>query len=285
MRTLKPLSLVAWTLCALTVAATLAGCGGRPAARKQTFDFSEDDTPWPDASVKSLQVYAVLTPDPKALQSEGDMAVVEAALAGEGPRYAAVRGHVKSVPGNYQLQYVTDFADLPHAEFSEARVKPMVAELPEGARELASTARLAVVVRSDTGLLPGEGHVRLAGLVALSIADKFGGVVVDLMARRAYTADGWHAVLASSTLGAEQVRLVSRKQPDGTVVLHSRGLPKFGLPDIEWAGLGESQAAQMRGRFIDALTQLRRGGPNSMELGACTAQGIQWDAGCASLAR
>jgi hypothetical protein len=279
-RTLRKL-LGVLTLCGLG----LVACGGSTPAKRPAIDFSEDDTPWPDASVKSLQLYAVLTPDPKALQSEGDLAVVEAAIAGEGPRYSLVRAHVSGVPANYRLNYVTDFADLPHPEFAEGRVKPMVAELPEGARELAGTARLAVVIRSDAGLLPNEGHIRLAGLVALAVADKFGGVVLDLMARRAYTADAWHATLAASNLGAEQVRLVARKQPSGQVVLHSRGMPKFGLPDLELAGLQPTQVDLMRDRFIEAVMALRRGGPNALDVGPCTDQGITWDAGCASLAR
>ena len=242
-------------LMALTTCALLA-CGGGGAADLSSID--EDLASLPDPNRKSLQLYLVLTADPTAMQGKPAVDAMWKAVEGAGERYQAVRRHVRWVPGNYELDVTLDFADLPHQAVSPEAMAPLLADLPSAVRRKAEDAKLAVFVRSSTGVLPDGNHIRLAGLAALYAADTYDGVVVDLLARRAWTAADWHAELSTAPLSKSQVRLTSRFEGKARWLL-SRGNPKYGAPDVQMRGIDPATLDAARAKFVavvDAVIKL-----------------------------
>ncbi len=243
------------TTIALTASLLLA-CGARPAASS----IDDDIASLPDPNRASLQLYLVLTDDPRAMQGKPAVDAMWKAVGGEGARYQAVRRHVKWVPGDYELDVTLDFADLPHASLSPTALAPMLRDLPPALRARAEAAKLAVFVRSGARVLPDGNHIRLAGLAALYAADTYDGVVLDLLARRGWTRDAWHAELSTAPLSKAQVRLTSRFEGKARWLL-SRGNPKYGAPDLQMRGIDPNRLPAARARFVAVQSALvARGG-------------------------
>jgi hypothetical protein len=282
------------------VAVALVACGGgpKPMPVDPTAGVPEVRVPGPAASEmarvgeRSLQLYIVLTNAPDAMQGEAAVDAMWAAVRGEGPRYEAVRRHVKWAPSGYELDVTLDYADLPHPQVSPAQLEGMIATLPASAQARARGARLAVFVRSGTGVLPNGGHIRLAGLAALQAADQWNGVVLDAVARRGFTADAWHRALSAPSLGAEQGRLAARSDPDGGRWLLTRGNPKYGAPDLQMRRVPEAKLAAARARFIAAQQAIMAGAGagatvpvpgGRVALGPCEAPPGMHDADCVEI--
>lgn len=275
----------------LLAALVLCACGGAPPPAPR---LADDLAAIPDTERKGLQLYVVLTEDPAAMQGPGAVDDMWKAVRGEAERYRAVRQHVQWVPGDYELDVTLDFADLPHAELAPERLAPLLEGLPPEARAQAERARLAVMIRSDTRVLPDGNHLRLAGLAPLFAADRWGGVIVDLLARRAWTADGWHAELAAPRLSARQVRLASRPDPQGGTELLTRGNAKYGVPDLVMRSVPRDRLPAARARFsaVQAALLTRGGKPGDTlpiagappaRLTPCGPDAGDFDASCVSV--
>jgi hypothetical protein len=280
MRALSGIGLGFGLALTLTLTSACGGTSGASDRRAAAAALAEDASFWPDPDVKSLQLYVVLTPDPQAMQSPDAFAGVDAAVNGEGPRYAAVRGKARVVPSGYKVDFSVDFADLPHPAVDPAQLAPMLKTLSAEAQALAASAKLAVFVRSDAKLLPHGDHLRLTGLVPLSIADKWDGVIVDLIARRAWTKDQWRAELAAERLSDKQLRMVTRDDTDGKKWLLTRGNPKFGLPDLEMRGIPAAELEPARAKFSKLQQRLHAQGPSLAPAGPCTGPKGTYDADC-----
>lgn len=233
----------------------VAACGGGPTAAPPPA-IDPDLAGLPDPHRPTLQAYLVLTRDPAAMQDPTAVAAMWDAVHGKTPRYAPIRGHVRWVPGDYALDVELDFADLPHPRFSTERLAPLLAALPPAERAKAEAATLGVLFQSRVDALPDGNHIRLAGAAALYAADRYDGVVVDLLARRAWTPAAWHGELTAPRLSDRQRRFVRA----GDALL-TRGNPKFGAPDVRVVGVTEHNLAAAQARFaaLDAHV-LARGG-------------------------
>ncbi len=247
----------------------LLACGGAPPAAPPSPTEDPDLAGLPDANRPTLQAYLVLTRDPTAMQDPTAVAAMWDAVHGKTPRYAPIRGHVRWVPGDYALDVELDFADLPHPRFSAERLAPLLAGLPPAERAEAERAALGVLFQSRVDALPGGNHIRLAGAAALYAADRYDGVVVDLLARRAWTPAAWHAELAGPQLSDRQRRFVRA----GDTLL-TRGNPKFGAPDVRVAGVTAANLAAAQARFaaLDARALAR---------GAAVGETVQLPGGAA----
>ena len=270
-------------LALLSTVVSFVGCGAGPGSaerRAAMAALAEDSSFWPDPDVKSLQLYVVLTPDPQAMQGTDAFPGIDAAVNGVGPRYADVRERVRAVPNGYKVDFSVDFADLPHPALDPAQLASMLKSLSGEGRALAESAKLAVFVRSDAKLLAGGDHLRLTGLVPLAVADQWDGVIIDLVARRAWTKDQWHAELAAEKLSERQLRLVARDDAAGTQWLMTRGNPKYGLPDLEMRGIPTAGLEAARGKFMAAQKRLHAQGPSAAPPAACTGPKGTYDADC-----
>ncbi len=262
----------------------VAGCGGR--AAPATF-VEPDVSSWPEVGPPSLQLYLVLTADPAAMQDEAAVSGMWDAVHGRSPRYAPIWRHVTWVPADYALDVDLDFAHLPHAAFSAARLAPMLSELPAPLRARAEQAKLAILFTSRVATLPGGNHVRLAGAAALYAADAYDGVIVDLLARRAWAPADWLNELSGAALSVRQRRFVGRADR-----LATRGNPKFGAPDLEMTGVTAANRAPAQARFAAAdAALLAHGGQvggtlstadGPVPLLPCASQAA--DAGCVRVA-
>ncbi|MEE2789907.1 MAG: hypothetical protein VX589_21375 [Myxococcota bacterium] len=179
----------------------------------------------------SLQMYLVLTSNPRAMQSDVEVEAMWNAVHGVDPKYRAIRQALTWVPKNYTLDVELDFADLPHAAFPRRRLNALLKTLPNIERQRAQTAVLGVSVRSSGQTLTGAAQIRLVGAAVLYIAERHDGVIIDLLARRAWTSRSWRAELQRQQLSKLQSRVVGTKR--GAVgQVRTVGWLKFGLPDI-----------------------------------------------------
>ncbi|MCA9541710.1 MAG: hypothetical protein KC620_22590, partial [Myxococcales bacterium] len=175
------------------VTAFFLACGARPPA-----PVDVDDEPLPPAGDRpALQLYLVLTNDATAMQDEASVAAMWDAVHGRTARYQPIFKHVTWAPPGYELTVDLDFADLPHPALDPKAIEAIVATLPEAAQAKARAAKFGVIFQSDAAVLPGGAHIRLAGTAALYAADRYDGVVLDLLARRGWTPDAWLAELAA----------------------------------------------------------------------------------------
>ena len=248
----------------LTLLFCLSGCGGAPPPSGGEVD--EELASLPDPSRASLQLYLVLTNERSAMQTKDEVDAMWRAVGGEGPRYQAVRRHVRWVPGSYELDVTLDFADLPHPAVSLDGLRPLLASLPPAATDRALGAKLALFVRSRAGLLPEGNHIRLAGLAALYAADTHGGIIIDLIGRRAWTPDDWQAELAGRALSKRQLRLSQRPDGDKRWLL-TRGNPKYAAPDLQMRGIDRGRIGAARALFVQVQEALVvRGGTAGQRL-------------------
>ena len=107
------------------------------------------------------------------------------AVHGRTASYSSIRKHVKWVPNDYTLDVELDFADLPHVAFPARRLNRMMRTLSNDLQQKAKRASLGISVRSRSSSLGGGNHIRLVALAALYIAEKYDGVIVDLLTRKA----------------------------------------------------------------------------------------------------
>lgn len=274
----------------------LAGCG--PATAPRVASLLDDTVADPFAGVgrPTLQLYAVLSDDPQAMQGPEDVAQMWLTVGGQGPEASAIRRQVEWVPGDYRLNIDLDFADLPHPKVPQKAFDALARQLPAPLAARARAAKLAIFFRSDAGLLPGSDHLRLVGLSALHAAQRFDGVIYDLIARRAWRPADFARALAAPELNlSEHTR--TQRRPDGAQALwlFTRGEPRWGRPDLQLRRVPEGQAAPAE-RLLEAARHAAAALPEPLQPGqtlqtpegpvatrACEAPAGLHDAACVQL--
>lgn len=269
-------------LAALAALALLAGCGGAPRPAPI------DQTPLLPSERPTLQMYLVLTDDPRAMQGEGAVEAMWDAVHGRTAKYAPIQSRLQGVPGGYEVDVELDYADLPHPMLPAEALAGLIEDLPPADRARAEKATFAVSIRSAAPPLPRGGQIRLVGTAALFAADRHDGIVLDLLARRAWSAAGWASELSGAVLSGAQVRLIRRIGPEGGVMLLTRGNPKYGAPDLQMRGIPQDRLSAARARFVAAqAVLLEEGGApgrtlmlddGALSLGECV--GVAVEVGC-----
>ena len=281
------------------------GCGGRPAPKPvDTLDTDTADLPsgapkitfQPQAAV---QLYVVLTADPSAMQDQAARDAMWKTVGGHGPRAGTIRKQVEWVPEGYELAIELDFANIPHPKVDHKQLLAIARKTSPALGSKAKKAKLAVFFRSNAPTLPGGDHIRLAGLAAYHAATTYDGVIIDLITRRAWSADTWYQELSAKALSEKQVRLSARPDKGQTRWLFTRGHAKYGLPDLQIRGvsadalpaaqtrLGEL-AALLRARAETLGTSAKVGDvitlpSGAVTLEACDAPAGLFDGGCAQI--
>ena len=204
-------------------------CAGSPPA-----SFVDTD---PDAvfeSIPALQMYLVLTQQADAMQGEDALQDMWAAVHGERKNFRFIRNWLakSKVPRDYKVDIELDFATLPHEKLPARMLNPILKGLSPERRAAAARATLAVSFRSHNQTLPAANHLRLVGAAVLRAAERYDGIVVDLLSRRAYTAKAFRTHLVSSRLNEEAISIKRRPLKDGRHLVISRGQIKLGLPDF-----------------------------------------------------
>lgn len=214
------------------------------------------------ASRDALQMYLVLTNQPAAMQSPADVEDMWTAVRGEQQDFTFVSKYVSQihVPADYRVDVELDFASLPHPKLSAKRLHPMLRNLPAAAKKRSDEAVLAVSIRSRSQTLPLGNHIRLVGAAVLRAAERYNGVIVDLLARRAYTADSWRREISRENLSARQIRIAKRRAPNGRILFLSRGHIKYGAPDVVVGPFRPDQEDTAKRLFLAAQVGVLRGG-------------------------
>lgn len=268
------------------LAALLTACGGAPPPAPI------DQDPLLPSERPTLQMYLVLTDDPQAMQRDGDVDAMWDAVHGRTERYRPIHARLQGVPGGYEVDVELDFADLPHPMLPAEALASLIADLSPADRARAEKATFAVSLRSAAAPLTAGGQIRLVGTAALFVADKHDGIVLDLLARRAWTAGQWASELSGAVLSGGQVRLIQRIEAEGRVMLLTRGNPKYGAPDLLMRGIPSDGLTAARARFLAAqAVLLEEGGApgrvvvlddGPLSLTAC--EGVTVEVGCVSIA-
>jgi hypothetical protein len=247
-----------YALCTLLLFAT--ACGGAKKRTSAVDDLDREATLAFADRGPTLHQYVVLTARPTAMQTEAERKAMWATVQGKNPRHAWLAQHIATLPGDYEANLTLDFADLPHPVLPKAALTKLLKGLSAVDRQQAEAAKLGVFVRGDLKGLPEARQIRLAGAAALHIAETYDGIIIDLLARQAWTAPEWAKAIKAPQLGMEHVRLVARKASDG-IWLFTRGNPKFGEPDLLMRGVKPDQmaAAQATFKAVHAAL-LKRGG-------------------------
>ncbi|MFN3201572.1 MAG: hypothetical protein ACE366_24430 [Bradymonadia bacterium] len=264
---------------ALLTALALAsqwGCGGgRSAASRNAAgalaDLEADTARLPGGSTvsalagdgavgqKGLQLYVVLLPDASAFQGPEAQKAMWRAVRGEDPKFEGIARQVR-LTGDYPLEIALDFADLPHPQVSMSRIGRMLDELPPALAAQGKSSALAVFVQSRAPVLAGGGHVRMVGSAPLFIAERWGGLIVDLIGRRAWTPEAWRAELEASALSPKQVKLIDQRDPEGGRWLLTRGLSKFAVADVQIRKIDPERLVEARKRILEAQETALSGG-------------------------
>lgn len=275
----------------LIAAASLSACGGGPKP-KPVADF-EDDAVRVVEYESTLHQFVVLTANPKAMQTEPDRKAMWAAVNGTDPQHAWIAPYIKQLPPGYKANITLDFADLPHQALPAKRLESLIKGLSKVQQTKARDARLAIFVRGDLVGLSGAAQVRLAGVAVQQIAEAHDGIIIDLLARRAWTRDAWLGEIKARQFGPNQIRLGAAKKGGG-VWLFSRGNAKFGEPDLLIRDIAPDKMASAKARFKTVhAALLARGGARvageasntiaGETLLPCTAPPRFFDAGCVQI--
>lgn len=205
-----------------------------------------------DAKSMAVVSFAVFGPEAPA---EGD-AVEQAVQQAVAQPPAALAGVISSVKPWPELLYVPApvDADLP------LELSALAAEAGPAASALEG-ARSAVFVRYAGKALSDEAQVRAAAFAAAALATGPDRVVVDLGTRRAWTGANFAAWVAADDWIADQVTLSAEQGEDGSITFFTRGMARFGQPDLEAAGVPREQAKARFDAFQKLYAALRVHGP------------------------
>ena len=119
-----------------------------------------------------------------------------------------------------------------------------------------SGATHVAIIRYAGPTLPGHVQVTATLKAAAVLASSENHVLIDLSTRQIYDALGWARWVDRPDVMTAQVRPGAERGPDG-VTLFSRGMAKFGLPDLEIYGLPEQAARSRFKGFQKAIQGLR----------------------------
>lgn len=176
---------------------------------------------------------------------------------------------------------------------------PVDAELPLDMAALAADAgeaaprveqaRSAIFVRYAGRALEGDRHLRGAALATAGLLSP-GAAVVDLGTRRVWTNEAFFEWLTGDDWLADQLTVDAEQAEDGTVTLFTRGMARFGLPDLEAGGIAPASVKARFQGFQAMMRALIEHGPakpgdtvNGTELGRCRRPAEAIERACVSM--
>ncbi|MEE2788765.1 MAG: hypothetical protein VX589_15625 [Myxococcota bacterium] len=145
-------------------------------------------------------------------------------------------------------------------------VAPVDAKLPvhmsaiiDVAGELAARLRQATHVAFVQYLGPArddDAALRAAATALARMADS-NDVLVDMSLHRVFTRAAWKTWMEAADWLADQVVPGVEAMGDNRVTFYTRGMAKFGQPDLEWAGIKKANAREKFGEFQAMIAEVR----------------------------
>ena len=108
---------------------------------------------------------------------------------------------------------------------------------------------------------PEDAQVKAAAAVASALAAEEAAPITDLSTLETTGAKDWAAQIASDDWRRHQIALSAELGPDGLGVLRTRGMAKFGLPDLEKSGVPQEKARVAFEQFQQIYLALKAHGP------------------------
>lgn len=240
--------------------------------------------PQPGEAVVTYAVFADGAPDKGVDQKLA--AAVDAAFRAPTPDLAAPAGRAGPMASQLTLSVAPVDAELP------LNVPVLVEAAGPLGPSLARAGQVAFVRYAGK---PMNEHAQIsgAGVAAVAAAKLLGGgVIVDLATFEAQAPEAFAAGLASVPDLKSQVRIAATEEAPGTVALRSRGLARFGKPDLELAGVPAAEVQAAGARFMQVMQSVweaPKAAPGDTVggflLNACASPPESWDHECVSFSR
>ena len=240
--------------------------------------------PQPGDAVVTYAVFADGAPDKGTDQKLA--AAVEAAFRAPTADLAAPAGRAGPMASQLTLSVAPVDAELP------LNVPVLVEEAGPLGPQLAKAGQVAFV-RYAGKPLTDHTQISGAGVAAVAAARLLGGgVIVDLATFEAQTPEAFAAGLASVPDLKSQVRIAATEEAPGAVTLRSRGLARFGKPDLELPGVPAAEVQAAGAKFMQvmqAVWEAPKAAPGGtvggFALQACASPPESWDHECVSFTR
>ena len=105
--------------------------------------------------------------------------------------------------------------------------------------------------------LAGDTHLWHSALAINGLSNTNEQIIVDLSTRQAFALQEWRANIGQANWLERQVVPGAEKDRSGTITFFSRGMAKFGLPDLEMSNIQSTEARQQFESFLIALSELK----------------------------
>lgn len=252
------------------------GCGA---------SVSERVDPSPQASIvqsdESQHLYLLALQPKNAFKTAEERAELWSALRGDNPSIRPLLGPIEQIPLHYRVEYIFNHGDPANPETEYRRLMSWTKRLTPAAAAKAESAKTLLLVKGTLKRLPQSQDVRLTLAALVFIAEKYDGVILDLLNRRAHTSiDLRKVLLATPSLGI-QVRIIGARQGDRRGI-RSVGLPKYGYPDLFLATVRPKQDALFLASVVDGLLKVSPM-PDGIAMRPCRAS--DYDFGCYEIHR
>lgn len=129
-------------------------------------------------------------------------------------------------------------------EYPEDLLSRNSRELSASDLETLHEARMIARVRLSAAPQPGVAHLNFIVQLIEAIREETGGVVQDAISHVLWGVDAWKRVVggASTDLASAHLRFEALED-NGSVWVHTHGMAKFGMPDVEMEGVPDEFAS------------------------------------------
>ena len=182
---------------------------------------------------------------------------------------------------DYRIAYIFNHTtpDSPRAE--SHRWLPWAQRLNAAEQTRVAQAQTILLVKGALRRLPNAQETRLTLGALVYLAERYDGVIFDLLTLEAVSAKTLRQRLASPSALAPQIRFIRARQ-GVRKGLRTVGLPKYGYPDLFLASLKPKSDAHVLSKAADALLE-RRAFDKSLSVVPCPVS--QFDYGCYEVVR
>ncbi len=262
-------------------------CGGAPDLRASNLkgqSCTQDDQQTSCAKTgselvatnMSRHLYLLALAPANAFSSSGERDALWKALQGDEPTIRGLLGPIEAIPMDYRIEYIFNHASPSSKEAELHRIRPWAKRISSADQARLKRAQTILLVKGDLQRLPNAQETRLTLAALVFLAERYDGVVFDLLNREALGAKSLRHRLMNRGGLAPQIRLIGVRV-DRRLGIRTVGLPKYGLPDLFLASRQPKQHAKRLSEVVDALLE-SRALPQGVSLSPCV--GTKLDYGC-----
>lgn len=252
------------------------GCGASVSQQvdhsPQTFILQRDE---------SQHLYLIALQPQGAFKTAEERAELWSALRGDNPDIRPLLGPIEQIPLDYRVEYVFNHGDPANPETEYRRLLAWTKRLTPAAVAKAKSAKTLLLVKGTLKRLPQAQDVRLTMAALVFIAEKYDGVILDLLNRRAHTPSELREALLANDRLETQVRIIGAREGDQRGI-RSVGLPKYGYPDLFLATVSPREDAIFLASVVDGLLKISPM-PGGIALRPCRT--TDYDFGCYEIHR